>query len=262
MRSLPLRSLALDGGHRPRSVRHLPHGTWREADCESGMVRQLPRRSRHDHARHGPRRLRRLPHHGEPRPQGAARRMRELPPRRGDLRAAWPPGVRKLPQTSCAASGDTELRDLPHREGADPAWSRARLRDLPSPARPPRSCQPSELRELPCDAELAGPASRGEPSDLRDLPRAARSCAAQRPRHLRVLSSRPAGPRTDRRQLRELPSVPQVTPERAITAMPQRSRHVARQRNHCGVDRQVPSSRSSRVSVSSSTFTKPLITGG
>jgi hypothetical protein len=146
--------------------------------------------------------------------------VRQLPPRRGELCSERPSGVRGLPQAPRTALGDTELRELSRREGADAARSRARLRDLPSPARPQRSRQPSELRDLPCQADATRPASRREPPALRDLPRAPRSCAAKRSGDLRDLSSRPAASRADRRQLRELPPVPQVTPTDPLDSPP------------------------------------------
>ena len=211
VRSLSLRSLALGSRQRSRRLRHLPRRPWRDAGRPPCAVCRLSRRPRRDGPRHRSCRLHQLPRDREPRAPGTTRRVRQLPPRRGELCAERPSGVRRLPQAPRTTLGDPELRELSRREGADAARSRARLRDLPSPARPQRSCQPSELRDLPCQADATRPASRREPSALRDLPRAPRSCAAKRSGDLPVLSSRPAASRADRHQLRELPPVPQMT---------------------------------------------------
>ena len=173
LRALPRRSLAIDDGHRPRRLRHVPRSARAQARREPDLLRQLPCGSRGHIESYRPRGVRQLPHQREPRSPDAAGGMCDLPPPRGKHRGERPPGVRELSRPARASAETSELRQLSRRKGPNTARPRARLRQLPPPARPHRPRESPHVRELPLEADAARAPPRRESCDLLDLPRAA-----------------------------------------------------------------------------------------
>lgn len=173
--------------------------------------------------------------------------MRDVPPRRSDLRAGRPPGLRDLPSAARSSSRSAELRELPCGRSEDGPWASHRLCDMSSSARTRRTDGAPELRELPCGRNARRSASHPAARRLRDLPHRTRGDRTRRSQDLRELSSRSRESRARGAVLRGLPSIQSGRrstvsadleiagggPKRAGSRTPGASLRTARHRSRC-----------------------------
>jgi len=168
------------GRRRMRGVSQAARLRWTERDH---LVQGVPRAR--DHARRFEPRARRVqivPWTG----RGARARdrggMRQLPRRRAEVGARWPPAVRRLPRAprrTCHA----HVRDVPcARDGRCPRRSPGWLRDVPSPARPGRSRCSAGVQDLPCTGHASCAARSPGTRRVRELPCVAPRTSAGGPR--------------------------------------------------------------------------------